>query len=1552
MTQHAPAGALPNEGDEGAAWDTTRKVLNVRLLLGTFVAVVVLGVAAYVWRSYQSDRIADALMRRAETFEKAEEWEEAAECLRRYLRLRPNEAQVFARLAEVFVRSAETIQQRTRAVELYYRALGSLGAQGEDAAVDLETRLRSRLAELLVELSPVQAGYSTAAEREALLLLEPADQQEAWRTARDAASNLPAGRPDGLWWVDHPEVWEDARGARLWVLAIDRQVKDGAFVARSSGHPPFDEHFRRAVELNPGDVELSTVLARIYREQPQLLVANAPELTEDRRAELAGMADALVNDMVAAKPEDPDALLARYRYRTEYGLPDAKEDLTRALQFGPDNVAVLLAAARDARKEAGRMREQEAPPADVDAKYEEACVFCRRAIEAAPSEEGGYLSLGNVLRAHGRADEAIEAWRRGLAACDEESLTLHTRLAETLIAEGRLDQAEHHLKVLSRVTTELTPQLNRDGRRWLGSLRDLLQGEWLVGQGRYAEAVPLLKRSTLGHEASEVSELELAQARQAWQLLGALYAERGQWDLAATARQEASKLEPADLAPRAKGRTLLSAADAWSMAGCPAMAIPNYEAALAQEDRAETWASLARARFQRQTELPSPERAWKAFDETLREAKARSESLAEPWRVTLVEAESMVAKAEGGGETRQAVREAAKLLRGAEEEFPDSETLFQTLVLVYEGLGLSADADRAIAGVDRIAGRSVAACVLRSRLYSSRKQYEKAHEVIEKGIQTLAPTARRDLQLAMLQLNLDTGELEAARRQLLELHERSPADVRFVWQLAELALERDDLEEAARWEDKLRQLEGPDGSYWRHVRARRLLAQARTADDPRLAEVDELQAYLQRQRRTWPAGYVLDGLLCERLGRFGRAIAAYEKAIQFGERRISVYERLIVLLYRKQRFDEAQRYLSQLHNHAPSSPTLSTLEIHVAAQLGDLARALEAARRGVESRPEDPMARIWLAQMLVRNGQTQEAEDALLEAVRLAPDDRSASEALFTFYVDAGRLDQARDALERLAENPELSEGERALALAMGYDRIGDQEASETHYRELAQLAPNDVAVQKRLAAFLFDSDPEGAERALRRALRLAPDDREVRRALARLLTARGGLKQWQEAQQLIRQGGSPEGDSSVDRRLEAQLLVHRGGKDNLKKAKGLTEQLITDPETATAQDHLLLAALYEAEGKLYAADREYAALVEWAEPDPAHLISYVDFLLRHDRLYDADRWLTRLDGVLPKWLAKLEKRAPDRWAKVRRRAGLDATRLKARWLQAQGRTSEIKPLVDRLADALLKEAGETPEEKADVYRGLGDLCSAVDGHREAEHWYRLLADLIPERYEPLATATARQGRIDEAIGICVRAAESDDSPRPAIVLVRALASAQPSQEDLRLAEPFLAEAVEEHPNDVELLTSVAYVRCLQKRIDEAVRLYESILERRPQNLSVLNNLATVLAEQPARRKDALGYVDRAIAVAGPKAALLDTKGTILLLDGQAREAVELLEEASSLASDPRYLFHLALAYRRTGETDKARAALGKAHEGNLTGKTLTETDRRLLAELEAKLGR
>jgi cellulose synthase operon protein C len=252
----------------------------------------------------------------------------------------------------------------------------------------------------------------------------------------------------------------------------------------------------------------------------------------------------------------------------------------------------------------------------------------------------------------------------------------------------------------------------------------------------------------------------------------------------------------------------------------------------------------------------------------------------------------------------------------------------------------------------------------------------------------------------------------------------------------------------------------------------------------------------------------------------------------------------------------------------------------------------------------------------------------------------------------------------------------------------------------------------------------------------------------------------------------------------------------------------------------------------------------------------------------------------------------------------------------------------------------------------VGSLYSAVGLHQAAERWYRRLLDISPDRYEPLASALAHQGRMREAIEFCRKAAESDDSARPAMVLGVVLLSGKPTADDLRFAEATLAKAAAAHKDDANLLSTLAGVRVIQEQVDEAVRLYRQVLALKPTHVATLNNLATLLAEQPDKRQEAIQYIDRAIGIVGPQAGLLDTKGMALVFEGKPDEALPLLQEAAATpGSDPRYQFHLAVAYDRAGDTEKARAALTTARKGNLTSQLLTPLDRQMLAELEKKFG-
>ena len=541
---------------------------------------------------------------------------------------------------------------------------------------------------------------------------------------------------------------------------------------------------------------------------------------------------------------------------------------------------------------------------------------------------------------------------------------------------------------------------------------------------------------------------------------------------------------------------------------------------------------------------------------------------------------------------------------------------------------------------------------------------------------------------------------------------------------------------------------------------------------------------------------------------------------------------------------------------------------------------------------------------------------------------------LFGFYTHTEQPDRARQTLGEVAKNETLSQAQRASILARGYESLGDPGQAEVNYRQAVRLAPDDVALQLRLAEFLLRTST-GTDRydEPEKILRKWPDSGPARRILAELLMERGGEDQWKEALRLVeQQAGKDRTMPEVDRRLQAMLLARRGGKENLDKAKQILEGLVLDTKRAVALDRQWLARLYEIEGNVESARQQYLKLVSRENPTLPHLASYVELLFRHDRYEEADPWLKKLESL-----------APD---------DLGAAMLRARWLHGTGQDGRTEPLVESLAERLLKKQAENKLQETELAQRVGAIYSAAGQQPAAERWYCHLMELAPQRYEPLASVLAQQGRMREAIELCQKAAESDGSARPALALTAVLLLGKPTAEDSQLAEPMLTKAAADHKGNLDLLSNLAGVRVVQRRIEEATELYEKVLKQRQTHVPTLNNLATLLAEQPdpEKRRKALRYIEEAIRIVGPQPGLLDTKGMILVFEGKPDEAVPLLREAAvTPRSDPRYHFHLAVAYDRIGEAEEARAALATARKGDLTRQVLTPLDRQMLADLEKK---
>lgn len=1461
-TRRPAAAAAPSEERR------TKRVLNVPLLVATLVAIAVLAPTAYALRASQVLRTADVFLQRASELEAEKNLDGAAAYLHRYLQLHPNDAEVRVRLAKVYGESAADPRRLDRAIDLYYRAAG-VAPENELQEV------HSNLARLLW-----RAGRYPAAESE----------------ARKALA------------IDK----DDPQASALAALALYGQYHSGTLaLAQGGGRARVGAALEKALSLDPGNVQVSLVLAQIYRREEELLPADKSTLTAAERGKAA---DAIVDAMVKANPNDIEALLARHSYRTSNQLPGAAEDIALALKLAPDDPQTQLLAAEYALREAAKAQRagDEAAAARL---YQESRGHYEKLAKRAPREERVYLGLGNVYLAQGDRNRAVQTWREGLARAEGASVSTRLRLAETLIAAAQWNEAAEAIESLQRAVGQLHSRVSKSEELTYRRAIDLVQATYLVGRGEYGAAVPVLRQLSA---SPGNSPLEAQQATQAAMMLGRIYLSQGQEDQAAEAFERGATAHPRAAAP------LVAAGNAALKAQQPQKAARYFEQALALEDSGETWLSLAAARLHEQLSQPADRRSWGPVREALAKAQA-SPSLKSPWRATILEAE----QAALAGKTDELAAAIASLRR-AEIEHAESAELFERLISTYERLNQPADADRAAQRFAELAKPAEKGALRRAGLMVDRKQYDAARKLLRDAIGKLPESAHRPLEFGLAQVSIAEDKPDRAKQEIAALVEKHPSDAALVRQLAELALETRDFAAAQQWEKKLGELQGAASLEYRYFRARRLVGESENTSDPRFQEAEELHAELVNQHGGWAFVHTLGGVIAERKGEVSSAIRAFREAIQRGDRRVAVYEQLILMLYQAQRVEEADRYLAMLRDQSFQSPTLEALEVSVATRRGELDRAVRAAHRMAQSKPKDPLAQVALGNVLQAARQEPEAEKAFRAAIAMAPGDPRAYLALLNLFAQSRQTHRAMALLEQASKESQLPPLQKSLVLAQGYELLQDSAKAELHYREAARLAPDDADIQLRLADHLLASQPAEAEKIARKVLTLSPGNPAAQRVLASVLADNPNDAQWQEAMQLLQRSGLEPGESLANQRLQAMLLMRRGGAANLRKARELFERMLAEPGRAQNGDRILLARIFEAERDFTGAGQQYRLLASQAKREPLHLGLYVDFLLRQQQVEEA-----------ASWLAQLESQSPD---------AAETVGLRARLLAAQGRGDEIEAYVEPLADKMLKKAGDQSGEQASVIQAIGTIYAKGQNPQAAERWFRKLMEVDPAKYEQLATALATNGRMADAMRLCLDAAKRDASTRPALTAATLLLTGKPVPGDFALAEPLFAKAIADHPDDRNLVLMMANLRLVQQRSDESIELYRRVLQADPRNVVAMNNLAALLSEQPGKSQEALEWIDRAIKISGPEPHLLDTKAMAHLHEGNSAEAVKLLQSVATPQGDPRYWFHLAAAYYRQGEREKARAALQSANAGGLANQVLTKEDTALLGELTQSL--
>jgi putative PEP-CTERM system TPR-repeat lipoprotein len=161
----------------------------------------------------------------------------------------------------------------------------------------------------------------------------------------------------------------------------------------------------------------------------------------------------------------------------------------------------------------------------------------------------------------------------------------------------------------------------------------------------------------------------------------------------------------------------------------------------------------------------------------------------------------------------------------------------------------------------------------------------------------------------------------------------------------------------------------------------------------------------------------------------------------------------------------------------------------------------------------------------------------------------------------------------------------------------------------------------------------------------------------------------------------------------------------------------------------------------------------------------------------------------------------------------------------------------------------------------------------------------------------------------------------PSSLLVTRLSSAYLRSGQADEASHVLLDWIDKHSDDMAATEQLSEIAIAQHKLDDADKYLQAILKQKPHNAVALNNLAWVYQQQG--KDEPAQALARQAYVLSPSPQTADTLGWILTTSGDPRNGATLLRQATGDGTtDPRILYHFAVALNDSGDKDGAKKAL------------------------------
>jgi cellulose synthase operon protein C len=728
------------------------------------------------------------------------------------------------------------------------------------------------------------------------------------------------------------------------------------------------------------------------------------------------------------------------------------------------------------------------------------------------------------------------------------------------------------------------------------------------------------------------------------------------------------------------------------------------------------------------------------------------------------------------------------------------------------------------------------------------------------------------------------------------------------------------------------------------------------ASNPQLTEAHTLRAQL---------------LLSQ--GRREEAAASLEQALAVDAGNLPARLALASLRIDAKAYDQAQTLLDASKAPRANDLRVTYLRSLLALRKGDLRKAKDEVAKVLAQAPEHVPTLILAADIELRLDNPDLAEVDLEKALYVDPSADAARKLLAATYLRQGRPTKAINVLQPLLQQAETADPALAMLAGEAYLASGDTARASELFERSATDPGNGATARTRLGQIaLTRGDFDRGVSQLQAASAMDTEREQADLLLFTFHLRRHEIDQALEAAARFvkKQPRNPLG-------YVLEGTAHLAGKDRTRARQGFDAALKIQPDYLPALRGL--ADVDVAESQAASALRRYEALLAANPHDDQLLVAFAALQERTGQVAEAGETLRRATDAQPHSLTayvalvQYELRRRQTAAALRvAEAGVAANPGQPRFVELLGNTQEAAGAQEAALKTFEDLARLEPRSLAPILRSAAiearrrDFDAASRSLRQAQ---RAAPDNDQIAHDLVATYVSA-GRFDDALGVAiamrtrkpgaasgftlegdVQAArqkwpEAERAYRAALAaepgygvaavgLCRMLSASGRTSESTLFATSWISR----NPADVPMRMYVADLALGTKNYPAAVSQYEAVLQRAPDDVPALNNLAWTLGEMKDPR--ALGFAERAVALAPNSPLALDTLGMLQLEQGDPNKGLESLTRVRDLAPDRKDLrLHYAMGLLRVGRTDEGKAELRElvASKDDFAGKATIPT--------------